>query len=584
MLESLTIRQVALIDEVTIRFHRGMQVLTGETGAGKSIVVDSVNLILGGRADRDLIRSGSDKATVEAVFNTAGNPGVKAFMEQENIEYDGETVTVFREISAGGRNLCRVCGVLIPVSRLKDLAVHLMDLHGQSEHQFLADPERHMAFLDQTGDVKHTELLEQVRKDYGQFIGNHRAYAKLVKQNENRESHMLSLERDLEELKKAAVRPGEAAELAERRKQLEKAEKESESYRSVSELLSGTDGKGGLPDVKQAVSELKALAQRDESVREISARCETLYYELEDIAYRISMKCSETEYDPAELEKTDSRLDRIHRLERKFGTDADSLSGMLEKTESEYRLLAGLESEIGRMSAEHKKLLAAYRNTARELTESRKRLASAFEEKMTGELYQLGMENTRFRVEFKQNDTGRPTMPTPDGDDRIEFLISPNPGEPLKPLARIASGGELSRLMLAVKTLESSRSGTDAMVFDEIDTGISGRMAQAVAEKMVAISADRQVICVTHLPQIAAAADYHYLVRKSVADGRTHTSVGELDLQGRTGELSRMISGADGVTQESDAYAASMLQAAAELRHKSSIAAGADCLNKSETN
>ena len=568
MLDSLTIRQVALIDEATIRFHRGMQVLTGETGAGKSIVVDSVNLILGGRADREMIRSGSDRATVEAVFNTKGNEGVRTFMEQENIEYDGETVTVYREISAGGRNLCRVCGVMIPVSRLKDLAVFLMDLHGQSEHQFLADPERHLAFLDQTGDSRHNELLEQVRKDYEQFIANHRAYAKLVRQNENREARLLSLERDLEELKKADVRRGEAAALTEKRKQLEKAEKESEAFRSVEELLSGAEGAGGLPAVKQAVSGLKAIAARDESVKEISERCESLYYELEEIAFRVSQKAGQADYDPAALEKTDSRLDRIHRLERKYGTDADALPELLEKTEGEYRQLTGLEGEINRMSAEHKKLLAGYRNTAKELTASRKRLATAFEEKITKELSELGMGNTRFTVEFKANETGKPLMPSATGDDRIEFLISPNPGEPLKPLARIASGGELSRLMLAVKTLESTHTGVDAMVFDEIDTGISGRMAQAVAEKMITISGSRQVICVTHLPQIAAAADFHYLVRKSVTEGRTLTSVTELDKQGRTGELSRMISGADGVTQESDAYAASLLQAAADLKHK----------------
>ena len=571
MLESLTIRQVALIDETAIRFHRGMQVLTGETGAGKSIVVDSVNLILGGRADRDLIRAGSEKAAVEAVFSTGGNPSVKAFMEQENIEYDGETVTVYREISAGGRNLCRVCGVPVPVSKLKDLAAFLMDLHGQSEHQFLADPERHLAFLDQTGDERHAELLEQVRKDYEQFIGNHRAYAKLVRQNENRESCLLSLERDLEELRKASVRPGEAAALTEKRKHLEKAEKKSEAFRSVEALLSGAEGTGGLPAVKQAVSGLKAIAARDESVKEISERCESLYYELEEIAFQVSQRVGHADYDPAALEKTDSRLDQIHRLERKYGTDADALPDLLKKTEEEYRQLTGLEKEINRMSAEHKKLLAAYRNTAKELTISRKHLATVFEQKITKELSELGMGNTRFMVEFKPNETGKPLMPSVTGDDRVEFLISPNPGEPLKPLARIASGGELSRLMLAVKTLESSHTGVDAMVFDEIDTGISGRMAQAVAEKMITISGNRQVICVTHLPQIAAAADFHYLVQKSVSGGRTLTSVEELDRNGRTGELSRMISGADGVTKESDAYAASMLQAADEMKQKKPV-------------
>ena len=569
MLESSTIRHVALIDDVSIGFHRGMQVLTGETGAGKSIVVDSVNLILGGRADREMIRSGSDKASVEAVFSVKGNPDVFRFLENEGIDFDGETVTVYREITTSGRNICRICGVLIPVMRLKDLAALLMDLHGQSEHQFLADPNRHLAFLDQSGDQGHRNLLHQIREEYEQFIGNHRAYAKLVRQNENRETRMRSLEHDLDELKKANIKAGEEASLTERRKQLEKAEKEAEMIRSVNEMLTGGDSINALTGIKQAADRLKHLTAISESYREISDRCETLYYEAEDLAYQISLKAKSSEYESGSLEKTDERLDLIHRLERKYGAAADQLPALLKEMEEEYRNLSSLEKEVERMAAEHKRLLSAYRKTARELTESRRRIAAGFENRMMTELNDLGMGNTRFEVAFKENETGRPLMPTENGDDRIEFMISPNPGEPLKPLAKIASGGELSRIMLAFKTLETSRTGVDAMVFDEIDTGISGRMAQVVAEKMITISRMRQVICVTHLPQIAAAADYQFLVRKTVSDGRTSTSVEELDRTGRTHEVSRMISGADGITAQSDAYASSLLRAADESKHRS---------------
>ena len=566
MLEYLTIRQVALIGETTIRFHGGMQVLTGETGAGKSIVVDSVNLILGGRADRELIRSGSEKASVEAVFITRGNQDVQAFMERERIDYDGETVTVYREISAGGKNTCRVCGVMIPVSLLKDLAVFLMDLHGQNEHQFLTDPDRHLAFLDQMGNDRHLALLEKVRQDYEKFIDNHRAYAKLVKQNENRESRMRSLEHDLEELRKADIRPGEASALIEKRKALEKAEKESQTLRDINEKLSGGEGMSGISGIKRASDLLKALAEKDETIRSLSERCEAAYYEIEEIAYQIGLMTQRADIEPGALEKTDNRLDLIHRMERKFTADADELQDVLEKTETEYRQLADLADRIEVMSSDHKRLLGAYRQSARELSESRQELALVFEEKMMKELSDLGMGNTRFKVEFRKNETGRPLMPTETGDGRIEFLISPNPGEPLKPLAKIASGGELSRIMLAIKSLESGRTGVEAMVFDEIDTGISGRMAQVVAEKMITISRNRQVICVTHLPQIAAAADYHYLVSKSVAEGRTVTRVTELDRDGRTCEISRMISGADGITAETKTYASSLLQAAEEMK------------------
>ena len=569
MLESLTIRQIALIDDVTIRFHDGMQVLTGETGAGKSIVVDSVNLILGGRADRDMIRTGCERASVEAVFNTRSNRKAERFLEQEGIEYDGQTVTVYREISSGGKNVCRVCGVMVPVATLKELAVFLMDLHGQSEHQFLTDPEKQLAFLDQTGGEDHRALLSRTAGDHEKFIANHRAYAKLVKENENRESRLKSLERDLEELRKARIEPGEADRLMEHRKRLAEAEKQAAVLETVTERLSGGEGdSSALAGIKTVSGILRSLAEKDGTFTEIAERCESAYFELEEIAYQISQISGKNEYEPGALEKADDRLDLIHRLERKHAADADDLPALLKKMEEEYLYLTEMEDRISLMSAEHKRLLSAYRNTARELTASRKKLASVFEERMMKELSDLGMENTVFRVEFLPNESGRPLMPTPLGDDRIVFMISPNPGEPLKPLAKIASGGELSRLMLAVKTLESSHTGVESMVFDEIDTGISGRMAQTVAEKMIMISRERQVICVTHLPQIAAAADYHYLVQKNVSGGRTNTSVDELDRAGRQAEVGRMISGADGVTEDSNAYAARLLSAAESLKRE----------------
>jgi len=571
MLESLSIRHVALIEEATIHFYRGLQVLTGETGAGKSIVVDSVNLLLGGRGDRDLIRTGEEKASVEAVFRVKDDIGINCFMEKEGIDFDGETITVYRELSTNGKNICRICGVLIPVNKLKELSVFLLDLHGQNDHQFLTDPEQHLIFLDQTGDNEHKTLLQKIHDDYLRFIENHRNYARMIKQNTNREAKMNSLERDIEEIRKADIKQGEANNLLERRKQLEIALKESERLHTVEECFSGGEGINGLTAIKTALEDLKRLSIEDASFAAISERCESLYYELEDIAYQISLKAQNTEFEPDAMEKTEERLDLIHRLERKYHTDADQLPALLLEMETEYKDMSSLDKEIERMSSEHKFLLSEYRKTAKILSESRHRLAEIFVQKLTRELNDLGMGNTRFEVRFIPNETGRPTMPTENGDDKIEFMISANPGEPLKPLAKIASGGELSRLMLAIKTLESNHSGVDAMVFDEIDTGISGRMAQIVSEKMLKISRDRQVLCVTHLPQIAAAADYHYLVRKEVLDGRTITSVEQLDEAGRNHEVSRMISGADGINKLSDDYAATMIQAAEELKRKSDI-------------
>lgn len=569
MLETLTIKQIALIDEVSIHFHPGMQVLTGETGAGKSIVVDAVNLILGGRADRELIRSGHEKGSVEAIFNIQDNPSVRAFLDKESIEYDGQTLTIYREITTGGKNICRICGIVFPVSVLRDLSAYLMDLHGQSEHQFLTDNEKQLEFLDQTGDKNHQELLNEIKTAYERFIENHRAYAKMVKKNENREARMKSLEHDLEMLEKAKIKPDEEEMLLQKRKRFAESEEQALALSSIIRSLSGNESdQTYLSGIKDASDLMQRIASKDSSFSELSSRLESVYYEIEELSYEISARADRLDYSPEEIERTDRRLDLIHRIEHKLGVSANEIPEAYENMQKEYRELAELENATAQMSADHKKLLSEYRTIARRLTESRKALSSVFENKIMQELSDLGMQNTKFSIRFMAKESDRPLMPTEHGDDSIEFLISPNPGEPLKPLARIASGGELSRFMLAVKTIESTHHGVDSMVFDEIDTGISGRMAQAVAEKMITIATERQVICVTHLPQIAAAADYHFLVKKSQENNRTHTSVYELTSKGRTEEVSRMISGAEGLTAESDSYASSMLDAAEGLKQR----------------
>lgn len=568
MLRSLMIRQIALIDEAYISFHHGLQVLTGETGAGKSIVVDAVNLILGGRADKELIRSGAERASVEAVFDISVNENVNAFLKREEIEYEDSFLTIYREITAAGKNTCRICGILVPLSKIRELSPMLMDLHGQSEHQFLADTSTHLPYLDLTGDSGHQALLQKTRECCELFLQNHRTYAKLVRQNEHKDDQMLSVEQDLDLLRKAKVHSGEAKSLNEKRKSLESAAKKAETIIAINQLLSGTDGKDGcLHGMKKISDLLKELnSNESKSIKVLADQSETLYYDLEDLAYQISIAAESFLSQPDILEKIDKRLELIHRLERRFKVDADELPTIEDKLEKELDMLKELGSRTEKMAEEHKQLLSEYRKNARMLTASRRKLAETFEKKMKNELHDLGMGNTEFIIDFKENDTGRPMMPTPQGDDRIEFLISPNPGEPLKPLSKIASGGELSRIMLAIKTIESSRTGVDSMVFDEIDTGISGRMAQVVAEKMIAISRDRQIICVTHLPQIAASADYHYLVQKQVAHQRTITSVTELDQTGRVEEISRMISGADGISVDSLQYGNRLLNAASEMK------------------
>ena len=562
MIQSLTIRNIVLIENLTIRFQQGMQVLSGETGAGKSIVVDAVNLILGGRADRGLIRTGCDKASVEAVFDVPGNREIADILERESIDYDGGTVVLYREISASGRNVCRVCGVVVQAGLLRELGAKLMDVHGQHEHQFLMDPDMQLRFLDRTGDGDHRAAMDRTADACEAFLRVHRAYARMRKENDQKQRRLGELEAALRELHAAKLKPGEAETLQAEALRLRNAEKILSALRGARDGLSGgEDGTGGLERIRAAAAALRSLETYDDRMKSLADRCESAYYELQEAAYEIAALTESFDQDPGRLVRTEERLDLIRRLERKYGSASGDILSEQKKMEAEYEELCSLEDRLAETAAEHKRLLAVYRAEARNLRESRRKLASVFEAGITAQLKDLGMEKTVFSVAFAEPEGERKPMPRPEGDDQIEFLISPNPGEPLKPLARTASGGELSRIMLALKAVEAGDSGVDCMVFDEIDTGISGRMAQTVAEKMSAIARSRQVICVTHLPQIAAAADYQFLVVKSVSEGRTRTGVSMLDRQGRIREVARMISGADGVGEDAVSYAEKMIEA-----------------------
>ncbi|MBQ8072663.1 MAG: DNA repair protein RecN [Clostridia bacterium] len=572
MIQSLTIRNIVLIEELTIRFQPGMQALSGETGAGKSIVVDAVNLILGGRADRSLIRTGEDKASVEAIFDATGNPEAQAVLRREGIDAE-DGLVLYREMTASGKNVCRVCGVMVSAGLLRELGTLLMDIHGQHEHQFLMDEEMQLRFLDRMGSAEHRTLMRKTEEACEAFLGVHRQYARMKRENDQKQRRLQELEADLKELHQARLKPGEEETLQQEGARLRNAEKIVSALRGAREALSyGENEASSLEKIKAAAGTLGSLGKYGETMKSLASRCENAYYELEEVAFEISAAMDSFDHDPGKLEKTEERLDLIRRLERKYGATLDEVISEQQKMEAEYEQLCSLEDRLAETAAEHKRLLAAYRGAARELSESRKAVARRFEQDMMAQLKDLGMEKTVFSVAFSEPEGERKPMPRPMGDDQTSFLISPNPGEPLKPLARIASGGELSRMMLALKALEAEGSGVDCMVFDEIDTGISGRMAQVVAEKMHAIARKRQVICVTHLPQIAAAADYEFLVEKSVENGRTRTRVTLLDREGRIQEVARMISGAEGSGSEAKAYARKMLEAGetvAAARHES---------------
>ncbi len=567
MIQSLEIHHIALIDHLQINFHRGMQVLSGETGAGKSIVVDAVNLALGGRADRNLIRSGCEKASVEAVFDVPDSEAVRAILEREGVDYDGRTVPIYREISVSGRNICRICGVILPVTVLRELSSFLMDIHGQHEHQFLMDADRHLSFLDRMGDEAYQRVLRQTAADCEAFLAVHRQYARLRKEQTKKEQRIVVVEDSLRELHAAALKKGEEESLGEECLRLRNSEKILSALRLARENLTlGETEKSSLEKIRDAGSALSSLKEMGKEIASLADRCESAYYELEEIGYELHRLIEDSDGDPDRLDRSEARLDLIRKLERKYGPTIEDVLLRQKELEEEYETLCSLDDRLSEVAAEHKRLLAVYRSSARELSGKRKILAGEFERKMSSELRDLGMEKTEFRVVFAPREADRHPMPSQTGDDELEFMISPNPGEPLKPLARIASGGELSRLMLAIKSLEADNSGVNCMVFDEIDTGISGRMAQVVAEKMVHIARNRQVICVSHLSQIVAAADYQYLVAKEVREGRTYTGVRELSRRERVEALARMISGADGSGENAMEYAETLLKASEERK------------------
>ena len=568
MILSMRMHNIALIEDLTLDFSTGLHVLSGETGAGKSIIVDAVNLVLGGRADRDLIRTGTDKAWVEAVFEVPDNAQVAAFLAQQSIEDDSGVVTLYREISRSGRNLCRVCGMVMPVAVLKELAAMLMDVHGQHEGQFLMDPKYHLRFLDESGDEEHQQLMAQVEAAYQAFIQNHRRYARLVKENEQKTFRMETLKKSLDELKKAKLKAGEEESLTQEKERFRHAEKIATAVQTAYAAISlSEEGESTLAKLKGAVSALQGLGGLEEKYQSLAQRCESAYYELEEVGYELADIMESGEFDPMRAEQVETRLDLIRRLERKYGETIPEVLENQERMQEEYDNFAGMDQQVAAMGQEHKRLLAAYRSLARQLTASRQALAQVFEKRMMEQLADLGMAKTVFQAAFSPKPEGKQTMPQATGDDSVEFMICPNPGEPMKPLSKIASGGELSRLMLAIKSLEAEKGGVGCMVFDEIDTGISGRMAQVVAEKMARIARNRQVLCVTHLPQIAAMAEHQFLVEKNASEGRTNTSVTNLNRQQRIAEVARMLGGADGSEDSAIAHAAHMLEKADEIRH-----------------
>ena len=536
MLISLSIRNIALMDEMQVEFSSGLHVLTGETGAGKSILVDAVTLLLGGRAQKELIRKGESKARVEGVFDISDCPPVqKLLMEQELDE--GNELILSREITLAGRSSCRVNGSLLPLSQYQQITSLLMDIHGQHEHQSLMDDRKHLSFLDASGDTGHAALLEKTQSDFDAWHACRKSLEKLQKQSAQASERMELLRIRQKELKNAKLIPGEEEALAKERDRYRNVEKIESGLREAFEAVyDGSDP--AVEELRSASQALGPIETLDEDYASLRSRLDALYYEAEDIGLTLRDLLQKLDTDPDRQEAVQARLDLIRRLSRKYGgaTTAE-MAEKLKEIEKELGSFESLDDDLEQAIKKEKALAAQYKKTAGELTASRQALARKFETEMETQLKDLNMAGTKFQVTLPA------CAPGPLGNETAAFLIAPNRGEELQPLSKIASGGELSRLMLAIKSVAAKREGVPSMIFDEIDTGISGRAAQVVGEKMAAIGKERQVLCVTHLQQIAALADHHFLVEKYFDGERTRTRLTVLEGETRVNEIARMLGG-----------------------------------------
>ena len=532
MLSLLHIENIAVIECADISFDQGFNVLTGETGAGKSIVIDAISAILGERAYRDMIRTGTSMASVRAVFCDV--PELPWF-EENGVEYDPETV-IMRQIHLDGKNVCRVNGSLVSVSILRKLGIQLINIHGQHDSASLFDEDNHLTFLDAFGDSQ--EKLASYGTCYEKVAALRRQIDRMTMDEGEKLRRMETLKYQIAEIEKADLEAGEDETLEQRRKILQNAEKLSDGMQeAVACLYGGDDTDGAASLLAQAEYALGRLARFTDAYTALHERVSDLMYQVQDAAEELRDARDDLSYSSDELEQIESRLDVIHKLRRKYGVTCADILEYLEKAKKELDDIEFADDHLARLK---KKLAEAEKEAwaaALSLRASRKAAAEYMSERILTELAQLDMPRVQFSCEFRELEL------TANGADAVAFYMSANAGEALKPMSKVASGGELARIMLAMKNVLAEKDQVNTLIFDEVDTGVSGRAAQKVAEKLRAVAQHKQVLCVTHLPQLAALANTHLLIAKSERDGRTYTTVTPLDLEGRKRELARIIGG-----------------------------------------
>lgn len=556
MLVSLRIKNIAVIDELQVEFSEGFNVLTGETGAGKSIIIDSINMVLGQRTSKELIRSGKDKAIVEAMFWT-DNPEVFEVLEQMGIECDDGSILIYRDMSADGRSAARINGSMVTASMLREVSRLLVNIHGQQDNQSLLVPANHVEYLDSYANIDNLKDKYKVIYDKVRDIEKRIKASQVDEQEKARRIDLLEFQ--VNEIENAKLKVGEEEELLKRKEFLEGSEKISTALEKSRHMLYSADVNVHdiLADITSCFAEVSGydekLGRFYESLNGISIELDDLIYEIRDYADNVT-------FNPGELDQIAERIDLIHNLKRKYGPTIEDILKYLDDIKKELEGIIQSDEIICQLSKELEENKKSLSEAAAQITKERTRAAHSLEQKIMQELSDLDMNRVKFKVDIKPQDFSA------NGADNVEFLISTNPGEPLKPLSKIASGGEMSRIMLAIKSILADSDAVSTLILDEIDTGVSGRAAQKIAQKIHKISSKKQVLCITHLAQIAAMAKTHFLIEKHATDEATETKLKKLDYGQRVHELARIIGGAK-ITDLTEKNAEEMLALAEALKN-----------------
>ena len=534
MLEQLTVKNVAVIDRLDVSFRDGVTVLTGETGAGKSIIIDSINMILGGRASKELVRRGAEKAEVQAVFSM--NDSVRSIMEENDIDTDDDCVIISRKLTSDGKSSARINGSVVTLGMLRDIAGMLINIHGQHDSQALLNPSKHITFLDSY--AKTETLLCEYKNifDKKKAIEENLEELKMDEREKMQKTDLLSYQ--VNEIVTANLHTGEDEELAVQLKLLENAETINiASEKAYANLYDYPDGNSAYDMISEAVEALSEISDLNEEMSDIYETLSSAMYTLEDAARQIRDFGGSIEFDARELDQTQQRLDLINRLKRKYGGSIEEIISFGERAQEQLDDIVMSEEKMQKLEKELEKVNDELKAAAERLSDKRREGAAVLEKEIENSLRELNMEKAVFNVSVESHEYSQ------NGADSVEFMIATNPGEDLKPLVKIASGGELSRVMLAIKSILAESDGVASLIFDEIDTGVSGAAAEKIAGKLKTIGRTKQVICITHLPQLASAADNHFLIAKNTDGEIASTTLEELDFEGRVHELARIVGG-----------------------------------------